>query len=87
MTRPGIRGILSSSPRKPAAWLRPTFLVSRGTYTDMAGKQVQLAPVYIAVIRADEHSATFEVLGSNCSPSTISKDTLANLLRKRGVQQ
>jgi hypothetical protein len=69
---------LAALPRNPPKWLRPTFLVQRSE---------PLQPVYIAVLSASEDEATYEVLGSQTSPVTISRESLANLLLTRGTKQ
>ena len=94
MTKPDKRGVpamhrtLAALPREPKVWLRPTFLVRRGIFHDF-NRAVQLEPVYIAVLSVDPARgvATYEVLGSNASPATISIDSLSAMLKERGVKQ
>ena len=84
----GIKRALAAAPRQPRSWLRPTFLVTRGTFRDF-NRDVQLEPVYIAVLSVDvdADTATYEILGCNASPSTVGRATLAAMLRERGTKQ
>jgi len=90
MNKPGtgIRRELAAQPREPAKWLKPTFLVTRSTYRSYDGKDVPLPPIYIAVLSVDPeaNTGTYEVLGCPASPSTISLDTLREMLRTRGTK-
>ena len=80
--------VLVNLPREPKSWLRPTFLVTRGKIRDF-DRDVQLPPVYIAVLSVDKAAgtATYEVLGSNASPSTVGIEGLRAMLKQRGVRQ
>jgi len=86
--QPAIHRVLAAAPREPAKWLRPTFLVTRGVFYD-GPRQIQLPPVYIAVLSVDPDAGTgtYEVLGSNASPVTIGLDALRTMLEQRGTKQ
>jgi len=84
---PGIQRQLDKAPRNPKAWLRPTFIVTRGFAVGLDGKPYQLEPVYVAVLDANEAEATYQVLGCAASPSTISRIALRDMLEARGTLQ
>lgn len=86
--QPAVERSLVAAPRKPAQWLRPTFLVERGFMYDGHRKH-QLTPVYIAVLAADADTgtATYEVLGCPASPATVSLESLRTMLEQRGTKQ
>jgi hypothetical protein len=83
-----VHRVLADAPREPAKWLRPTFLVTRGTFSDFNTIR-QLPPIYIAVLAADAKAgtATYEILGSNASPVTVGLEMLRAILEQRGVKQ
>ena len=86
--QPGVHRTLAALPREPKVWLRPTFLVRRGIFHDF-NRVVQLDSVYVAVLSVDpaKGTATYEVLGSNASPATVSIESLSTMLKERGVKQ
>jgi len=87
--QPAMHRVLAELPREPRAWLRPTFLVTRGSFRDHNNRDVELPPVYVAVlsVNPDKGEATYEVLGSNASPATVGLESLRAMLEARGVKQ
>jgi len=84
----GVKRVLAEQGPVTRQWLRPSFLVTRGSYRDY-NRDVELAPVYLAVlnVNAAAGTATYEILGCPASPVTIGMEALASLLRERGVKQ